>query len=136
MNKPDPPPLFMQTQQIKVPEHKHIGMILSNDCSWSTHIKHVTEKAWKRIHVMRSLTFTLDRRSLETIYLSFIGPLLEYGDLIFDILTNFEQNELDEIQNEAARIVTVTTKFTSVENIYTDTGWQTLGNRRNVTFIN
>ena len=85
---------------------------------------------------MRSLTFTLDRRSLETIYLSFIRPLLEYGDLIFDILTNFEQNELDEIQNEAARIVTGTTKFTSVETIYTDTGWQTLGNRRNVTFIN
>jgi len=46
MNKPDHPPLFMQTQQItEVPEHKHIGMILSNDCSWSAHIKYVTEKA-------------------------------------------------------------------------------------------
>ena len=83
INKPDPPPLFMQNQQIKVPEHKHIGMILSNDCSLSAHIKYVTEKAWKRIHVMRSIKFTLDRRSVETIYLSFIRPLLEYGDLIF-----------------------------------------------------
>jgi len=84
MNKPDHPPLFMQNQQItEVPEHKHLGVILSNDCSWSAHIKHVTEKAWKRIHVMRSIKFTLDRRSVETIYLSFIRPLLEYGDLIF-----------------------------------------------------
>ena len=81
---------------------------------------------------MRSLKFTLDRRSLETIYLSFIRPLLEYGDVIFDNLTNFEQNELDKIQNEAAKIVTGTTKLTSIENLYTDTGWQPLGNRRNI----
>ena len=76
--------------------------------------------------------FTLDRRSLETIYLSFIRPLLGYCDLIFDNLTNFEHNELDKIQNEAARIVTGTTKLTSIENLYTDTGWQPLGNRRNI----
>ena len=123
----------MQNQQItEVPEHKHLGVILSNDCSWSAHIKHVTEKAWKRIHVMRSLTLTLVRRSLETLYLSFIRPLLEYVDLIFDNLTNFENNELDKIQNEAARIVTGTTKLTSIENLYTDTGWQTLSNKRNI----
>jgi len=78
---------------------------------------------------MKSLKFTLGRRSLETIHLSFIRPLLEYGDLIFDNLTNFEQNELDKIQNEAARIVTGTTKLTSIENLNTDSGWQTLGNR-------
>ena len=81
---------------------------------------------------MKSLKFTLGRRSLETIHLSFIRPLLEYGDLIFDNLTNFEQNELDKIQNGAARIVTGTTKLTSIENLYTNTGWQTLGNRRNI----
>jgi len=73
---------------------------------------------------VRSLKFKLDRISLETIYLSFITPLLEYGDLVFDNLTNFEHNELDKIQNEAAIIVTGTTKLTSIENIYT--GWQTL----------
>ena len=39
INKPDPPPLFMQIQQItEVPEHKHIDMILSNGRSWSAHI--------------------------------------------------------------------------------------------------
>ena len=39
INKPDHLPLFVQNQQInEVPEHKHLGVILSNDCSWSTHI--------------------------------------------------------------------------------------------------
>ena len=62
---------------------------MSNDCSWSAHIKYVTETIE---YVMRSLKFTLDRRSLETIYLSFIRPLLEYGGVIFDNLINLEQN--------------------------------------------
>ena len=70
-------------------------MILSNGRSWSAHIKFVTEKDWKRINVMRSLTFTLDRRSLGTIYLTFIRPLLEYGGVIYDNLINFEHNKLD-----------------------------------------
>ena len=52
-------------------------------------MKYVTGKAWKRINVTRSLKFTLDRRSLKTIYLSFIRLLSEYGDAI-DNLTNCE----------------------------------------------
>ena len=48
IHKPDSPPLFMKNQQItEVPEHKHLGAILSNDCSWSALIKYVTEKANK-----------------------------------------------------------------------------------------
>ena len=70
-------------------------MILSNGRSWSAYIKFVTEKDWKRINVMRSLKFTLDRRSLGTIYLSFIRPLLEYGGVIYDNLINVEDNKLD-----------------------------------------
>ena len=51
---------------------------------------------------MRKLKFKLDRKSLETIYLTFIRPLLEYGDVIWDNCTQYEKNELDKIQNEAA----------------------------------
>ena len=31
---------------------------------------------------MRKLKFKLDRKSLETIYLTFIRPILEYGDVL------------------------------------------------------
>ena len=43
---------------------------------------------------MRKLKFKLDRKPLETIYLVFIRPLLEYGDVIWD-----NKNELDKIKN-------------------------------------
>ena len=33
---------------------------------------------------MRKLKFKLDRKSLEIVYIAFIRPLLEYGDIIWD----------------------------------------------------
>ena len=131
INKPIHPPLYMQNVQIQeVSSHKHLGLYFSNDCSWHQHIDNIKQKAWFRIHIMRKLKFKLDRKSLETIYLTFIRPLLEYGDVIWDNCTQYEKNELDKIQNEAVRITTGTTKLVSLDNLYKEVGWQTLHRRR------
>ena len=101
----------MFNQQIsEVDAHKHLGLFFSKDCSWHEHIKYITEKAWTRINIMRKLKFELNRKSLETIYIVFIRPLLEYGDIIWDNFTQYQKRELDKIQNEAARIATGATK--------------------------
>ena len=77
------PPLFMFNQQImEVDTHKHLVIHLSNDGSWHKQISYIKEKAWARINIMRRLKFVLDRKSLETIYISFIRPILEYGNEI------------------------------------------------------
>ena len=82
-NKPYHPPVLMdQTQIIEVMSHKHLGIILTNDCNWHEHIEHIKAKAWNRINVMRKLKFKLDRKSLQTMYFSFIRPVLEYADVI------------------------------------------------------
>ena len=46
--------------------------------------------------------------------------------------TQYESNELDKIQNEAARIVTGATKLASIDFLHTETGWETLGPRRKI----
>ena len=46
INQPVHPPLFMDNQIIEeVSSHKHLGIFLSNDCSWHKHIDYVKEKA-------------------------------------------------------------------------------------------
>ena len=73
----------MQNHQIiEVDSHKHLGIYLSNDCTWHQQINYIKEQAWSRVNVMRKLKFKLDRKSLEMIYTAFIRPLLEYGDVI------------------------------------------------------
>ena len=79
---------------------------------------------------MRIFKFKLNRQALETIYISFIRPTLEYADIIWDNCTQQQEQELEKVQLEAARIVTGTTKLVSLNKIYTETGWDTLKERR------
>ena len=108
-NRPLYPQLSMNNELIKeVSYHKHLGIFLSSDGTWHEHINSITSKAWLRVNLMRKLTFLLDRRSLEIIYISFIRPLLEYADVVWDNCTLYEVNGLEKIQLEAARIIIVT----------------------------
>ena len=133
LDKPYHPPIYMVNTQIaEVNTYEHLGIILSHDCSWHAHlhIEYIKEKAWQRIDIMRRLKFILDRKSLEIIYLSFIRPILEYGDTIWENCTQYEKQELDKIQSEAACIVTGTTILVSLHSLYQDIGWESLQYRR------
>ena len=46
---------------------------------------------------MQKLKFELDRQSLETIYLTFIRPALEYANVVLDNYTDYETGELEKI---------------------------------------
>ena len=133
-NKPHHSQLVMNQQNInEVKSHKHLGIVFSNDCTWHEHLEYVKKKAWNRINVMRKLKFKLDRRSLQIIYFTFVRPLLEYADVLWDNCTQYEINDLEKIQNEAARIVTGATKLVSINSLCTETGWETLSSRRKKT---
>jgi hypothetical protein len=56
--------------------------------------------------------------------------LLEYADIIWDNIPEYLRDKLKSIQIEAAGIVTGETKLCSKQNIYNDTGWETLSERR------
>ena len=79
---------------------------------------------------MCKLKFQLDRKSLEIIYTSFIRPLLEYSNVVWDNCTQYEVNDLEKIQNKAARIVKGATKLTSLQSLYIETGWEIFASRR------
>ena len=79
---------------------------------------------------MSKLKFKLDRRSLQSIYFSFIRPLLEYADVVWDNCRQYEVNDFEKIQNEAARIVTGATKLASINSLLSETGWETFSSRR------
>ena len=75
---------------------------------------------------MRWLKYELDRKSLEIIYTIFIRLILEYADVIWDNCSDYEKQELEKIQIEAARIASGATKLISIHNLYNEIGWETL----------
>ena len=96
-NKPLHPPLNLGQLNInEVTSHKHLGLIFSDDGSWHEHNDHVKAKFLFRLNIMRKLKFQLDRKSLEIIYTSFIRPLLEYANVVWDNCTQYESNDLEK----------------------------------------
>ena len=64
------------------------------------------------------------------VYLSLIRPLLEYSNVAWDNCTDMITNDLDKIQNEAARIATGATKLVSLNALSKEICWESLGQRR------
>jgi hypothetical protein len=56
--------------------------------------------------------------------------ILEYADVVWDIKTQILINKLENVQVEAVRIVTGGTRLVSLSNLYIETGWEKLKNRR------
>ena len=124
-------PIFLKNTRVSESKvHKHLGVILSSDCTWTSHLDNVYVKAMKRVDCLRGLKFILSRRSLEKMYLVFIRPLLEYGDIVWDNCSIACSDKLEKVQLAAARVVTGGVKTTSNRLLYKETQWEMLQDRR------
>ena len=85
INKIDHPPLYFNQNLVKSSStHKHLGMVLDTRLDFNLHLKNVQNKVNKAIGLLRKLQNTLPRTSLITIFKSFIRPILDYRDIIYD----------------------------------------------------
>ena len=64
-------------------------------------------------------------------YFSYIRPLLEYSDSVWDNASAESMKQLDAVHIEAARIITGATKLCSLEKLFAELGWESLQERRN-----
>ena len=123
-------PIFEGQPLKTVQSHKHLGVTFTSNLSWSEHINSIVTSSSKSIDVMKKLKYSLDRKTLETIYMSFVRPKLEYASIIWHDCTQTESELLESIQLDAARVVTGAKRGTSHAKIYQECGWQTLSERR------
>ena len=126
------PPLYLNGRPIaNMKSHRHLGVILSENCSWQDHIDKVTKKASQRLGALQCLKYSLSRKSLEQVYQSYILPLLDYGDVLYDSCTTAQANAVENIHLCAARIVTGALITTNTDRLLKDElGWESLRSRR------
>ena len=114
----------------EVQTHKHLGVFISDKCDWQAHLEYIQAKAWSRVHLLRSFKFVLEWKSLQTLYFTFIRPILEYADVVLDNCTKQQMNDLEIIQIEAGQIVADATKLVALDLLYQELGWLKLSERR------
>ena len=111
--------------------HKHVGLILSNNSSRTEHINSTCDKAWARLNLMRTLKLRVSRRSLEKMYISYVHSLIEYSDSVWDNCSRESKNQLESIHIEAARAITGATKLYSIEKLFAVLGRESIQIRHN-----
>ena len=80
--------------------------------------------------VLKNLKYELDRKTLETIYTSYIQPILEYGSPVWNSQDDKDTEFLEATQLEAAQTVSGAVKRTSHNVLFSEPGWKPLKQRR------
>ena len=80
---------------------------------------------------MKRLSLILSRKSLLTIYKSFVRPNLDYADIIYDKPFNESfKIKIEMVQYNAALVITDTIKETSRDRLYQELGLESLADGR------
>ena len=106
-------------------------MFLDDKLNFGEHLKYINNKVTKYTELLRKLQMILPRRLLVTIYKSFIGPHLAYGDIVFDqaFIKSFCDN-WESIQCNALLAITGAIRGSSREKLYQEYGFESLHQRR------
>ena len=113
------PQILFNNEDVEfVEHHKHLGVTFSSNCKWHCHIQNILKSTSGQLSMLRKFKIHLNRENLEKIYFTYIRPLLEYAFELWDGCTILDLNKIEQIQHEAARMVTGLAKFASIESLY------------------
>ena len=82
------------------------------------------------ISCLRSYKYKISRKALETMYKSFILPLFDYADIVWDNCTDTQSKMLENLHLEAIRFIIGGTRGTSHQKPFKESGFYTLKERR------
>ena len=114
----------------RVETHKHLGLVLNCNFTWSDHIDNICKRVNIRLAMMRKLKGLLHRSSLMKLYCSWVRPVLEYCSVCYDNLSIGESNRLEGLQRRALLIVTGAQFRTETIKLLDEVGVSTLRARR------
>ena len=111
---------------------KYLGVTITSDLKWNTHISNICTKANRTLGFLRRTLFSCPQNVKEAAYKGMVRPILEYGSSVWDPHTGKLQEELEKVQNRAARFVTRNHVYEtgSMTDILGQLKWESLKKRR------
>ena len=78
---------------------KYLGVTITNDLKWNTHISNICTKANRSLGFLRRTLFSSPQNVKEAAYKGMVRPILEYGSSVWDPHTDIKlQEELEKVQ--------------------------------------
>jgi hypothetical protein len=114
-----------------VPSAKYLGVTLSHDLRWNTHIQDTTAKANKTLGFVRRNLRVSSPTLKERAYVALVRPRTEYAATVWDPHTVTNIKSIEMIQRRAARwVLSRFHNTSSVTDMLTQLHWRSLQQRR------
>ena len=89
----------------QVSSNPYLGITISEDLKWGTHISNTVKKANSTLGFLRRNLRSCPTPCRRTAYISLIRPILEYGSVIWDPYYISDINIIERVQHRAARFI-------------------------------
>ena len=110
---------------------KYLGLEISSDLTWNTHIQNVTTKAYRTLGFIRRNIGTKRQGIQETAYNTLVRPQVEYASPVWSPYTQSNINKAETIQRRAARwIKNDYFSYSSVTQMLNTLCWSSLEPKR------
>ena len=111
---------------------KYLGVTITSDLRWNTHVSNVCTKANRTLGFLRRNLHSCPQEVKEAAYKGLVRPVLDYGSSVWDPPGVVLQEELEGMQKCAARFVTGNYSYEtgSMTGILGQLKWESLKKRR------
>ena len=114
---------------------KYLGVTITKDLKWNTHISNVCTKANRTLGFLRRNLFSCPQDVREAAYKGLVRPILEYGSSVWDPHYEGLIDDLEKEQKRTARFVTRNYTYekgsmTDHADILKKLKWESLQKRR------
>ena len=83
---------------------RDLGVIISNDLNWEQHVTSATNKANRKLGMIKHAFSYLDGNTFNLLYKSMVRPHLEYAATVWSPPWIKDKNKLENVQRRATRI--------------------------------
>ena len=120
------------TDLVNVESIKYLGVTITSDLRWNTHVSNVCTKANRTLGFLRRNLYSCPQEVKEAAYKGLVRPVLDYGSSVWDPPGVVLQEELESVQKRAARFVTGNYNYEtgSMTGILGQLKWESLKKRR------
>ena len=110
---------------------KYLGVLISQDLTWTTHINTMVKKANSVLGFLRRNLRVSNENTKEAAYKTLVRPHLEYCCTVWNPHTKDLKHRVEMVQRRAARFTTRRYRNTSsVSEMLDHLNWETLETRR------
>ena len=88
--------------------HRHLGLVVNDTLTWSTHVDSIVSKASSRIGLLRRLKCSTSPLVVRDLYLYCVRPVIEYAQVAWAGLSAIDEKHLERINRSAACLISNT----------------------------